>query len=113
MKTSLGRKSKESWQKAEERLSQGTAGLLGVESRGARGQSTGRAGSGGGRPRQASGAGCSAAVRGGAVVIEPGEISSWSGLKDLSAQVKLKQDRRNIPGGEWGLGLGRQDKSKQ
>ena len=58
MKTSLGRKRKESWQKAEERLvwscdqvpAVGTAGLLGVESGGARGQSTGRAGSGGGRP---------------------------------------------------------------
>ena len=44
MKTSLGRKRKESWQKAEERLgwscdqvpAVGTAGLLGVESRGAR-----------------------------------------------------------------------------
>lgn len=32
----------------------------------------------------------STAIRGGALGIEPGEISSWSGLKDLSAQVKLK-----------------------
>ena len=125
MKTSLGRKKKESWQKAEEKLGRscdqvpavGTAGLLWVESGGARGQSTGRRVQGQADPGFGSWF-FSTAIRGGALGIEPGEISSWSGLKDLSAQVKLKQDRRNIPGGEGGLGLGQErgwawDKSKQ